>query len=127
MKELSDREVWERSITEEDVFGACRTLLELNGARVHKIVERIPWGRKTSEPGIPDSSGWFYKPPLEHPGLVCPIHFWIEFKRPVKAVYRDAQVVWIENAVRDNVIAFFANSVQQMLEGFGRFGIKLKT
>lgn len=55
-KQLSARQVFERSISEEDVFGACRQLLELNGAKVHRITERIPWGPKgrKSQPGIPD-------------------------------------------------------------------------
>lgn len=58
-KILSPRQVFERSISEEDVFGACRQLLELNGARVHRITERIPWGPKgrKSEPGNPDIHG----------------------------------------------------------------------
>ena len=58
-KEMSARQIYERSITEEDVISAIRAVLEINGARVHRVVERIPWGRKTSEPGIPDLFLWW--------------------------------------------------------------------
>lgn len=127
MKRLSERQIFERSITEEDVFGACRQLLELNGARVHRVVERIPWGKKKSEPGIPDTFGWFK--PFSHPyleGSSRPIHFFIEFKRPHKAERRPAQIAWIDSARRDGAIAFFADSVEAMVIGFKEFGIKIE-
>lgn len=127
MKKLSPRQVFERSISEEDVFGACRQLLELNGARVYRITERIPWGPKgrKSEPGIPDSFGWW---PGQKPNELmwkAPTHFFIEFKRP-GGEHRPAQVRWIEEARADGVVAFFADSVEAMVQGFGEFGIRIK-
>lgn len=55
---LSERGVFERKLTEEDVILQCRAILELNGFSFHRVVERIPWGRKTSEPGFPDAVVW---------------------------------------------------------------------
>jgi hypothetical protein len=124
-KALSERQLFERSITEEHVFNACRALLELNGARVYRIVERIPWGRKKSEPGLPDCLGWWALEKHEwhelHDGRV----FFIEFKKP-GGKKRPAQIRWIEQARADGVIAFFADSVEAMVKGFAEFGIKLK-
>jgi hypothetical protein len=124
-KQLSPRGIFERSITEEDIAGAMTTLLELNGARVFPIIERIPWGRKTSTPGMPDLYGYFYRLPMEHPGLVLPIHWWVEVKRP-GGKRRPAQIAWIDERRRDGVIAFFADSVEAMVKGFAEYGIILK-
>lgn len=128
-KTLSPRGVFEASITEEHVFSACRALLELNGAKVHRITERIPWGPKgrKSQPGVPDSFGWW---PLSHPlvsGYISsvPLHFFIEFKRPGGA-RRPAQERWIAEARADGVIAFFADSVDAMVAEFAVFGIHIK-
>lgn len=124
---LSKRGVYERKVTEEDVILQIRHLLELNGARVHRVVERIPWGRRKSEPGIPDIFGWW-------PGLCdkretdCPgnaVQFFIEAKRP-GGKHRPAQTAWIESARRDGVIAFFADSVESVVAGFKEFGIQIK-
>ena len=135
-KRLSEREIFERSISEEDVFGACRALLELNGAVVHRVVERIPWGRKKSEPGIPDMFGWFKHKRLDWKcvEVLCsgnaildigPVSFYVEIKKP-GGKHRPAQVRWIEDARKDGVIAFFADSVEQMVEEFKKLGIVLK-
>lgn len=131
-KTLSSRQVFERSISEEDVFGAIRALLELNGARVHRITERIPWGPKgrKSEPGNPDIHGWWSldkSGPLMHLGFGAPwaLHFYIETKRP-GGKHRPSQIAWIEEAQRDGVIAFFADSVESMVAGFAEYGIKIK-
>jgi hypothetical protein len=137
MNKLSERQIFERSITEDDVFGACRTLLELNGARVFRVRERIPWGPKgkKSEPGIPDGFGWFVTRARDRDGQHIefnerldgrPTTFFIEFKRPFKAQIRPAQIRWIEQARRDGVVAFFADSVDAMVKGFKEFGIHLK-
>lgn len=129
MKQLSARQVYERSITEEDVFGACRQLLELKGAVVHRVVERIPWGPKgrTSDPGIPDLFGWFPSS-RQWPGFPAtggrPLHFFIEIKKP-GGRQRIAQINWIEDARRQGVVAFFADSVDAMIRGFQWFGIDL--
>lgn len=138
-KQLSPRQIFERSITEEDVFGACRQLLELNGARVHRVVERIPWGRKKSEPGIPDSFGWWPRgfvltemvtsklPGYSLSGRMLkePLPFFIEFKKPGGA-HRPAQERWIAQACEDGIIAFFADSVEAMVKGFWEFRIQIK-
>lgn len=121
----SERGIFEAQITEKDVVGAIRNLLELNGARVFEIVERIPWGKRTSTPGLPDLAGHFYRLPVEHPGLILPIHWWIECKRPGGKL-RPAQIAWIEAAQRDGVICFMADSVEAMVAGFQRYGIKIQ-
>lgn len=127
-KTLSPRGVFEASITEEMVFSACRALLELNGAKVHRIVERIPWGPRgrKSQPGVPDCFGWFVITEGE-PGHVTssPLNFFIEFKRPGGA-HRPAQERWIAEARQDGVIAFFADSVDAMVREFKHWGINLK-
>lgn len=53
-KTLSDRGVFERKVSEEDVLQEITIRLRANGARVFRVVERIPWGKTTSTPGIPD-------------------------------------------------------------------------
>lgn len=58
-KKLSIRQLYERTLTENDVLGAIRQLLKLNGARVFRVIERIPWGKTQSEGGIPDLFLWF--------------------------------------------------------------------
>jgi len=138
-KALSPRAVFERSIKESDVVGAIRNLLELNGARVFEIVERIPWGKRTSTPGMPDLCGWFPKGTsvhfknvvslTENPDRIIQLpailSFWIEVKRP-GGKHRPSQEAWIEAARADGVVAFFADSVEAMVKGFSEFGIKIK-
>ena len=123
MKRLSERQLYERTLTEEDVLGACRALLELNGARVFRIIERIPWGRKTSEKGLPDIFGYWMPGPQN--GCDYPKVFFIEVKRP-GGKHRPAQTAWIENARRDGVIAFFADSVMTLADEFKKHGIDIK-
>ena len=121
---LSARGVYEPVIREEDVLGACRTLLELNQARVFRAVERVPKCYRcgcwlgSSEAGTPDLSGYF------HQGAIIP--FWIEMKRPKGGKRRFSQIARIEQIQEDGGIAFFANSVEVMVSEFGRFGIKIK-
>lgn len=121
----SPRGVFEREITEADVQSQIIALLELNGAHVDVIVERIPWGRKTSTPGLPDLVGWFYA----KPGVVyvdpSPRHFFIEVKRPGGKL-RPAQAAWLEKAQRDGVIAFKAESVEEMVAEFKKYGVEVK-
>lgn len=117
--------IWQSKITEEHVIADIVQCLSLNGASVHRIVERIPWGKRTSTPGMPDLAGWFTVPTLEHPGLVFPLHFWIEAKKP-GGKHRPAQIAWIEAAQRDHVIAFFADSREQMVSEFKSRGIVLR-
>lgn len=127
--QLSARGIYEPKITEEHVLGAIRQLLELNGARVYRVVERIPWGKKTSTPGIPDLFGWFpgHSPSLHKKDVIGTpiIHFFIEVKKP-GGKQRLSQVIWMQEARRDGVIAFFADSVESMVKGFAEFGITIK-
>lgn len=105
----SERGIFEARITEEMVIKEIVARLAYAGARAHRIVERIPWGRTTSTPGLPDLWCYFYRLPVAHPGLILPIQFWIETKRP-GGKRRPSQIAWIEAAQRDGVIAFFAES-----------------
>lgn len=109
---------------EEGVVLACTQLLQLNGARVHRVVERIPWGKRKSEAGIPDLFGWFSPPGI---GMAKgkPVHFYLEVKAPGKKL-RKAQVDWITLALADNVIVLWADSVEAMVTNFGNFGIYLR-
>src|SRR5512139_2740399 len=128
----SERNLYERKMTEEDILGVIVQMLELNGARVFRIVERIPWGRKTSTPGIPDLMGWFTGPravltgddgkPIDEPFSFYSRHFFIEVKRP-GGPRRPAQVAWIEQAQRDGVIAFFAEGWPDVVTELGKYGI----
>lgn len=105
---------------EEGVILAITQLLQLNGAVVHRVIERIPWGRTTSEAGIPDLFGWW---PAQLG--INPLHFFIEVKRPGKKL-RKAQEKWISDALRAGVVALWADSVEMMVDGFSDFGIKIK-
>jgi hypothetical protein len=119
---------WEPAQSENDVLGAIRSLLEANGARVHRIVERIPWGKTTSTPGVPDLYGYWPKKAILGEGkkvVYAMIHFWIEVKKPGGKL-RPAQVAWITQAQADGVICFMADSVEMMVEQFKSYGIEIK-
>ena len=122
MNRLSERGLYERKITEDDVLGQCRTLLEFNRARVFRAIERVPKCYRcgcwlgSSERGTPDLSGYFIQ------GM---IPFWIEMKRP-KGAKRAAQIERIALIRNDGGIAFFADSVEAMVQGFAEFGITIK-
>lgn len=96
-----------------------------------RIPKRDKYGRirgRVSQRGMPDLFGWFPRRFVsEGPNriLVRPIHFFIEAKRP-KGVHRFSQTVWIDEAVNDGVVAFFADSLEAMIAGFKRFGIEIK-
>lgn len=118
-KVLSPRAVFERSLRESDVVGAIINLLELNRARVFKIVERIPWGKTTSTPGLPDLM------------VIWPNTFgnavvtFIEVKRKGGKL-RPAQERWLTQAREDGVICFMADSVESMVHEYKKFGITVK-
>lgn len=138
---LSPRAVFERSITEKDISGAMRGLLEANGALLDPIIERIPWGRTTSTPGLPDLLVTFpagnaclkgyYKLTDSISGIVLPIcgawpvTAFIEVKKP-GGKHRPAQIRWIQEHRADGGIAFFADSVEAMVAAFAGFGIQIK-
>lgn len=122
----SARGIWEPEMNEEDVVIQIRAMLELNGARVHRIVERIPWGKTTSTPGMPDLVGWW---PASHVHCIrrasLPIHFFIEVKR-FGGKLRPAQVAWLNQAQADRVIAFKAESWKECMAEFEKNGIVLE-
>lgn len=128
----SKRGIFEPIQTENDVLGAIRTLLEANGARVFRVVERIPWGKTKSEPGIPDLIViWpekivrYEKPfPTEIISRTSIVSF-VEVKRPGGKL-RPAQKLWIEQAQADGVICFMADSVEAMVSEFKKYGIEVK-
>ena len=129
----SARGVYEVEQSEEHVIVACRNLLELNGARVFRIRERIPWGKTHSEPGIPDTFGWWpagKTPRFTH--LIYEksiggnaVHFYIEFKKPGKFP-TSIQAVWIDRAVGDGVFAMWVDSVEMMRDKFAEYGVEIK-
>jgi len=113
---LSKRGVYERVVIEDDVLGEIRQMLELNGARVFRAIERVPkcyrcgnW-MGISEPGTPDLSGYFYR---DH---VTPVPFWFEVKRPKKNEKRAAQIARIEQMKADRCCAAIVESWAQVLE-----------
>lgn len=122
----SERGVFEIKKTEEHIVKEIIQMLELNGAHVDRLVERIPWGRKTSTPGIPDLCVRF---PINHPAswesTLDPVQAWIEVKVP-GGHRRPAQVAWIEQAQRDGVLATFAESWGDVVRYFEGHGIVLK-
>lgn len=127
VKKLSPRQLYERTLTENDVLGAIRSILELNGAHVDRIVERIPWGKTTSTPGIPDLVAWWRRSYSFSAGVMrcCPTVAFIEVKRPGGKL-RPAQAAWLEAAQRDGVIAFKAESVEEMVAEFKKHGIQIR-
>ena len=116
---------------EEGVVLAITQFLQLNGAKVHRVVERIPWGKRTSEAGIPDLFGWWprghYQSKLQEnlygPG---PLHFHIEVKKPGKKP-TPVQMEWMKTAAVDGVVVLWADSVEMMVLEFRRsYGIVLR-
>lgn len=137
---LSARGVYERNLNEEDVVKAIMQELTLKGLKVFRHKERIPaqeirdgsgriigkqWRGSKSTPGIPDLFGWVPSSRTNRPGNIFPIPFFIEVKKPGKNHHRPAQIQFIEAARADTVIAFFAESWEDVLKGFAEFGINL--
>lgn len=118
-KKLSSRGIYERSVSEEDIVKQIVSYLALNRIRVDRIVERIPWGRKTSTPGIPDlmcriPKGWNGRPEATV--------FFIEVKKPGGKL-RPAQEAWLREADEDGVLAFMAMSSLGVCEVLRSYGI----
>ena len=121
-KTLSPRGIFERSITEDDILGQCRAILELHRARVFRAIERVPKCYRcgcwlgSSERGTPDLSGYF---------IESGIPFWVEMKRP-KGKKRVLQIERIEMMRSDGRVAFFADGIESMVAGFKEFGIEIR-
>lgn len=123
---LSARGIYERVVLEEDVISAIRQMLEINGARVYRAIERVPkcyrcgcW-MGASEPGTPDLSGFF---PIkgQHP-----IPFYFEVKRPKKNAKRAAQISRIEQIKADGGCAAIVESWAQTLSALDDHLIPVK-
>lgn len=112
---------------EEDVLGQIRQLLEVNGARVFRAIERVPKCYRcgqwlgSSEPGTPDLSGFFPKKVF---GSIFP--FWLEIKRPKRAQKRLAQIARISQIDEDGGCAAIVSSWEQVKDAFSRHGINFK-
>lgn len=120
-------------MTEEDVLGQIRAFLEFNGARVFRVIERVPKCYRcglwlgSSERGHADLEGWWPIKTLNQRldfGDGKPIHFFIEVKK-LGGKRRPAQEAWIRQAQEDGVIAFFADSVEETIKRFKDYGIVL--
>jgi hypothetical protein len=115
------RGVYQRVVQEEDVLGEIKQMLEINGARVYRSIERVPKCYRcgqwlgASEPGTPDISGYF-KIPVNDGCEVMKLHpFWLEIKRPKKNHKRPAQIARIEQIKADGGIAAIVESWAQVL------------
>jgi hypothetical protein len=117
----SSRGIYEPVLSEEDVLCRIRTLLELNGARVFRAIERVPKCYRCgcwlgfSEPGTPDLNGYFYTP-----GRVL-IPFWLEVKR-AKGKRRSAQIARIDLIREDGGCAAIVESWEEALHCLEKFG-----
>lgn len=122
--------IYERLVTEEDVLGQIRAFLELRGARVFRAIERVPRCYRcgqwlgSSERGHTDLWGWLMRLPDEKDVIRANNYFFIEVKKP-GGRRRPAQEDWIRDAKADGVIAFFAESVEDVIKEFEKHGIKL--
>ena len=116
-------------ITEENVLIEIVERLWFQARiKMWRIRERIPLpGRRwqnLSTPGIPDLIGWIPKERVgAHPLVARPI--FLEVKRP-GGVRRIAQERFIEEAVKDGCIAFFAESWADVVRELGKHEIKLE-
>lgn len=122
-----NRKLYQPQITEEHVVIEIIMRLWWNKIKVYRIRERIPGlSRSLSTPGIPDLIGWYKR------GVSFgPIPVFIEVKRPKDAerragVRRLAQTQFIEQAAQDGCIAFFAESFDDCIREFQKFGITLR-
>lgn len=127
------RKLYQPALSEEHVIAQITGFLSLRGAKVRRIHERIPgktqrgFKYRMSISGIPDLSGWFPPSRLRDGGgspILVPVQFWIECKRP-GGKRRPAQEDFIREAQEDGVIAFFAESVEDVISEFEKRGIRL--
>lgn len=118
---------FEPAMSEEDVLGQIRTLLEANGARVYRAIERVPKCYRcgcwlgTSERGTPDISGYFYQTISYYP-----FPFWFEIKRPGKNKHRPAQIERIAQIARDGGCAAIVESWEEVKAELSRHGITVR-
>jgi hypothetical protein len=117
---LSERGVYERIESEEDILGEIRQMLELNGARVFRAIERVPKCYRcglwlgSSEQGTPDLSGYF-----RFDGTIFP--FWFEVKRK-KGKRRESQINRILQLRNDGACAAIVESWEETIAEIERRG-----
>lgn len=122
-----------RTLSGEDaVLDAIWTYLNAFGFRFSRIVERIPFrGRngaivgKFSTPGMPDLVG-YAKKGVRFRGLPLslPLPLYIEVKRP-GGRHRIAQTVFIQELGFDEVVGFFADSVDEAVRLLNLHGFSI--
>lgn len=122
---ISGRGIFEPQMSEEDALSQIRGMLEVNGARVFRAIERVPKCYRcgcwlgSSEPGTPDLSGYF------HGKAVFP--FWFEIKRPGgKAKRRAAQIERISMLRADGCCAAIVESWEEVKAEFLRHGVLMR-
>jgi len=140
------KKIYERAIIEEDVVKEIITRLTFAKIRVYRERENLPTGYRMSDPGHPDLYG---RIPAKYFGnmvttedniqrFAWALPFHIEVKRPGEmAKYRsgklpqkrilaiDRQKDFINDAVADGCIAFFAESWEDVVAEFKKYGILL--
>jgi len=135
-----ERGIYEPKINEEDVVKEIMTRLTLAGFRVYREKERIPvrtargwrFAGGASDGGHPDLHGWIpIAKAKEHLGTIYgytqifALPFYIECKNPNKSAKRPKQTQFILEAKADGVIAFFADSWDDVRENFAAHGIMI--
>jgi hypothetical protein len=136
-----ERGVYEPKTNEEDVVEDIMTRLAYSGFKVYREKERIPvptgkfkmtargprpiyrFAGGPSDGGHPDLHGWIPR----HMFIAKPfaVPFYIEAKNPNKNRHRPKQEQFILEAKADGVIAFFAESWNDVKENFSKYGIIL--
>lgn len=133
--------LYELPIKEESVVAEIMQMAAYNGIILHRHKERIPaakvggrwhrvWTGRPSQAGMPDLSGyvtikaWTQKPIKW--SFYIPPAIYIEVKRPAGGRKREAQKQFIQNAVADGAIAFFARSWEECKEALKAWGIQAR-
>src|SRR5438093_8566504 len=110
--------------SENQVIKQIRDMIWLNGGKAIRITERIPDGKhRVSEAGTPDLLCW-----LTHSGVTPykrPFVFLVEVKRPGGKL-RPSQIQFLEEAKKDGIVAFKAESWDDVKVELKRYGINLK-
>lgn len=117
------RKLYQTKITEEHVVKEIVVRLAFNKVFIWRIVERIPWGKRASTPGIPDLMGFALK--KDSGGLVVPIPVFIEVKKP-GGKHRPAQEEFISTAHANGCVATFAEKWEDVVAEFSRHGLPLR-
>lgn len=131
----SERGIFEPAMSEDDVLGQIRAMLEANGAKVKRHIERIPYcprchkpiGRP-SEGGIPDLSGYFTinsRITWVKLNREFPVPFWWEVKKPGGKWSSLFQQTEVEQMQKDGLISYKVESWNQVMERLKEHGIEV--